>query len=209
MATSASPLRPRPTDQVKQPIINSPYHPPEYHWDLDYSAKAINNVLDGRRVSQNSPPTVRAGADMTTIPRPNKDALIKVVDIYRDAMRPFLIHHLRQVPGRRVEDAIRQALRDNQINQFDQNLRSGRTVTESIDINDFPELVRAYWREVFSNRFPGDRVIQNRLYEIKTIRDEASHPGASDLDEEKTRAHIYMVADVLGKIGKDDEKRGS
>ena len=143
---------------------------------------------------------------MTTISRPNKDALVKIIDIYRDAMRPFLIHHLRQVPGRRVEDAIRQALRDNQANQFDQNLRNGRSVEESIDVNDFPELVRFHWRDVFSNRFRNDRSVQNRLYDIKTIRDEASHPGASDLDEEKTRFHIYMVADVLGKIGRPEEK---
>ena len=143
---------------------------------------------------------------MTTIPRPNKEALIKVIDIYRDAMRPFLINHLRQIPGKRVEDAIKQALRDNQFNQFEQNLRNGRSVEESIDINDFPELVRVHWREVFSDRFPGDRVMQNRLYEIRSIRDEASHPGASDIDEEKTRAHIYMVADVLGKIGRTGEK---
>ena len=143
---------------------------------------------------------------MTTIQRPNKDALIKVIDIYRDAMRPFLIHHLRQVPGKRVEEAIRQTLRDNQVNQFDQNLRSGRSIEESIDINDFPELVKYHWRDVFSEKFPEDRVIRNRLYEIKAIRDEASHPSASDLDEEKTRAHIYMVADVLSKIGRTEEK---
>ena len=143
---------------------------------------------------------------MTTIQRPNKDALIKVIDIYRDAMRPFLIHHLRQVPGGRVEDAIKQALRDNQANQFDLNIRNGRTVEESIDVNDFPELVQTHWRDLFSKWFTGDRTIRNRLFEIKTIRDEASHPGASDLDEEKTRAHIYMVADVLSKIGRTEEK---
>ena len=113
---------------------------------------------------------------MTTIARPNKDALIKVIDIYRDAMRPFLVRHMRQVRGKHIEEAIKQALRDNQINQFEQNLRNGRSVEESIDINDFPELIRAYWRDVFSAIFPGDRVVQNRLYEIKTIRDEASHP---------------------------------
>ena len=151
-------------------------------------------------------PCDEARAEMTTVQRPNKDALIKVIDIYRDAMRPFLVHHLRQVPGKRVEDAIRQALRDNQVNQFDQNLQNGRSVEESIDINDFPELVRVHWREVFSNRFPGDRTVQNRLYEIKSIRDEASHPGATDLDEEKSRVHMYMVADVLGKVGRTQEK---
>ena len=143
---------------------------------------------------------------MTTIQRPNKEALIKVIDIYRDAMRPFLNHHLRRVPGKSLEEAIRHALRDNQINQFDDNLRNGRSVEESIDVNDFPELVRGHWRDIFSGLFPGDRVVQNRLYEIKTIRDEASHPGASDLDEEKTRAHIYMVADVLGRINRPLER---
>ena len=143
---------------------------------------------------------------MTTIQRPNKNALIDVIDIYRDAMRPFLVHHLRQTPGKRVEDAIRQALRGNQVNQFEQNLRSGRSVEESVDINDFPELVKYHWQELFSRLFPEDRVIRNRLYDIKTIRDEASHPGAGDLDEEKTRAHIYMVADVLSKIGRTEEK---
>ena len=56
MTTSVNPLLPRPTDPVRQPIVNSPYHPPEYHWDLDYSAKALNNALDGRRSSQNIPP---------------------------------------------------------------------------------------------------------------------------------------------------------
>ena len=107
---------------------------------------------------------------MTTVRRPNKDALVKVIDIYRDAMRPFLAHHLRQVPGKRAEEAIRQALRDNQVRQFDENLRNGRSLEESIDVNDFPELVRVHWRDVFSSRFPNDRAVQNRLYDIKTIR---------------------------------------
>ena len=50
------PELPRPTDPVEQPIINSPFHPPQYHWDLDTSAKAPDHVLDGRRSSQDIPP---------------------------------------------------------------------------------------------------------------------------------------------------------
>ena len=143
---------------------------------------------------------------MTTIQRPNREALIRVIDIFRDAMRPFLLRHLRQVPGRGVDEAIRQALRDNQVHQFEDNLRKGRSTEESIDVNDFPELVRVYWREVFTRIFPGDRVVRNRLYDIRTVRDEVSHPSASDLDEEKTRVHIYMIADVLGRINRPKEK---
>ena len=56
MLQSAPPNLPRPSDPVEQPIINSPFHSPEYHWDLDTSAKALDHVLDGRRPSQDIPP---------------------------------------------------------------------------------------------------------------------------------------------------------
>lgn len=56
MTTLMEPLLPRPTDPVSQPIINSPFHPPQYHWNLDSSTKAWPPALDGRRESQNIPP---------------------------------------------------------------------------------------------------------------------------------------------------------
>ena len=143
---------------------------------------------------------------MTTVERPNRVALNQAIDIYRDAMRPFLVRHLRQVPGRRVEEAIQQALRGNQAAQFEDNMRRGRSVADSIDVNDFPELIRGNWREVFQSAFPRDRVIQNRVNDIREIRNEVSHPEAVDLDEEKTRAHFYMIADVLGRINQPDAK---
>ena len=143
---------------------------------------------------------------MTTIARPNRAALIEALDIFRDAMRPFLVRHLRRVPGKRLDEAIKQSLRGNQLAQFEANFPHGKSIQDSIDINDFPQLLRNYWRDVFSDVFPGDRVIQNRVSDIREIRNEASHPGSNDLDEEKTRAHIYMIADVLGRINCPDEK---
>ena len=56
MLQTTPPELPRPTDPVEQPIINSPFHPPQYHWDLDTSAKALPNSLPGRRISQDIPP---------------------------------------------------------------------------------------------------------------------------------------------------------
>ena len=56
MLQTDQPKLPRPTDPVEQPIINSPFHFPQYHWDLDTSAKALDHVLDGRRLSQDIPP---------------------------------------------------------------------------------------------------------------------------------------------------------
>ena len=119
---------------------------------------------------------------MTTVQRPNKDALIKVMDIYRDAMRPFLVHHLRQVPGKRVEDAIRQALRDNQANQFDQNLQNGRSVEESIDINDFPELVRVLLAGRIPEQIPRrphrpEQALRNKGHQGRGFSPRGQRPG--------------------------------
>ena len=51
-----TPDLPRPTDPVEQPIINSPFHPPEYHWPLNSDTKAFPPAAPGRRTSQNIPP---------------------------------------------------------------------------------------------------------------------------------------------------------
>ena len=49
---------------------------------------------------------------MTTRPRPNRDALSEAIDIYRDAMRPFILRRLRQVRGTTIDKAITFALGD-------------------------------------------------------------------------------------------------
>ena len=144
---------------------------------------------------------------MTTVNRPNKKAMTDVIDIYRDVMRPFLVHHLRRVPGKRLEEAIGQALRDSQRIQFEDNLRKGNSIEDSIDVGDFPELVASFWRSVFSDIFLRDRSALNYLYEIRNIRDEAAHPNSADLDAEKTRTHIYMVTKVLERINSPEEKK--
>ena len=77
---------------------------------------------------------------MTTIERPIKKALGDALDIYRDAMRPFVIRNLKRVPGKNLEDAIGAVLRDGQYNQFQKNLQDGRSVEDAIDIGEFPQL---------------------------------------------------------------------
>ena len=144
---------------------------------------------------------------MTTVPRPNRDAMNKVIDIYRDAMRPFLVHHLRQVRGKRLEETIEQALGSYWRIRFEDNRRKGYSIEESIDVGDFPELVKFYWSDLFSDTFMGDLSARNRLYDIRSIRNEVSHPGSTDLDEEATRFHIYIVADVLGRINRPEERK--
>ena len=133
--------------------------------------------------------------------RPNKKAMGDVLDSYRDAMRPFIVRYLRRVRGGTVEDAIKLALGDRQRSQFEQNLREGRSVEDSIDINDFPQLVNCYWREVFRDAFKSDSEARDTLWLIARARNQVSHPKNEDLDAEYVRARLYDIASVLKDVG--------
>ncbi len=144
----------------------------------------------------------------TTIDRPNRDALNEALDIYRDAMRPFIVRSLKKARGQQVEDVIRNALNDRQAKQFSQNLnKNGNDVEASIDIGDFPHLIGRKWNEFFQQPFGDERGIQNALWLIKESRDKAAHPGPQDIDFEFARTHLFHIADVLGKINAPQQKQ--
>ena len=138
----------------------------------------------------------------TTVDRPNKDAINKAIDIYRDAMRPFIVRSLRGIRGQRLEDVIYRSLNPNQQSQFQSNMtRNSGNVEAAIDVGDFPHLISRNWRDVFSRQFPGGgQVVQNLSWVIKEARDKAAHPDAVDLDTEFTRSRLYDITDVLGRI---------
>ncbi len=143
---------------------------------------------------------------MNTVDRPNRDALNSVLDIYRDAMRPFIVRCLKKVQGTQVEDVIRNALSPRQAEQFSQNLRQNDNIEAAIDINDFPPLISRNY-DIFREQFDGDMTVQNRLWLIKDARDKAAHPGQQDMDAEFVRNNLYQIADVLGKINAPTQKQ--
>ena len=145
---------------------------------------------------------------MTTVDRPNRDALNRALDIYRDAMRPFIVRTLRGVQGQRVEDVIGRSLNDRQADQFRLNMRrTSNDVEASIDVGDFPSLIGRNWRDAFRHRFPdGDQTIQSVSWMVKSARDTASHPGTQDVDEEFTRSRLFDIIDVLSKINAPQER---
>lgn len=144
---------------------------------------------------------------MVTIDRPNTKALTAALDIYRDAMRPFIVRCLKRVLGMKVEEAIKQVLRDQQLSRFEQSRREGRKVEESIDINDFQWLVRHYWRDVFSGAVKPGSNAMSTLFLITDARNQALHPGGQDLDPEFVRAHLYLIAEALDDINAMEESR--
>ena len=127
------------------------------------------------------------------IERPNKSALIAALDIYRDSMRPFIVRHLKRVPGDSVKGLIELALQDDPYNYVERNLRDGRSLEEAIDVDDFPRIVREYWSDEFRHAFKEDRGALQALFSIAKARNKASHPESRDIE-------MGYVVDRLGKI---------
>ena len=144
---------------------------------------------------------------MDTIKRPNRDALSDAIDIYRDAMRPFITSAFERVYGSTTQSAIRNALPDHLAITFEEVLQEGGDLESTIDVNSFPLLVQRKWPEVFSAYFRGRRTIQNELWLISKARDYVCHPWTQDLSAEYTRARLYDIAGVLGRINAPDQKR--
>ena len=138
---------------------------------------------------------------MTTIQRPNKNDLVDACDIYRDAMRPFLLRALRRVRGSSLLTTIKHALPAHQRNMFDTAmLQNGESEAGALDIGMFPHLVSVYWREVFYEEFRKDRTACNQIWMIKKARNTAAHPGTTDMDVGYTYSRLTDIADVLGRI---------
>ncbi|MCY3938336.1 MAG: DUF499 domain-containing protein [Chloroflexi bacterium] len=144
---------------------------------------------------------------MTTINRPNRDALNQAIDILRDSMRPFLMRCLKSIRGSTPEEAIRRSLPPSQAIQFAQTLKDiSYDVQAAIDIAHFPHLVGKNW-EAFRRRFNNDRTVGNELWLIVSARNQVAHPGHQDLDSDYTLARLFDIAEVLRRINAPDQKR--
>ena len=139
--------------------------------------------------------------------RPNRDALNRAVDIFRDVMRPFIVRHMRDAFEDGAEEKIRGSLSGVRADEFMWSRRRGESVEDAIDVNDFPHIVRENWAKVFRSAFDGERAVQSTLGQIVDARNNAAHPGTEDVDLEYVRNRLYNVAEVLGRIGAEDERR--
>ena len=73
---------------------------------------------------------------------PNREALRKAHDIYRDAMREFIIRCLKRIQGATVEELVRDSLDDHGTEQFEQDLqRSNGRIEAAIYISNFPNII--------------------------------------------------------------------
>lgn len=140
---------------------------------------------------------------------PNQEALNKALNIYRASMRSFILFHLKKIPGTNVEDVVIDSVGDWRADEIDRSLsESGRDVESVIDISDFPHLVNKNWVDAFERTLNDDKTFRNQLWLIVECRNaDWAHPPEGDAEVENTRAHLFLIADLLGKIKRSDKKR--
>ena len=134
---------------------------------------------------------------MVTVARPNKDAMVRALDIYRDAMRPFIVRHL----GSRRDSSIPDDLRRRMF----EAARNSQRAHDAIDIGDFPHLVGSNWQSIFSRSMQSSD--RSRLFLIRDARNDASHPGSGDMERDSVTARLTDIADVLRNIGAAEDAR--
>jgi predicted AAA+ superfamily ATPase len=120
--------------------------------------------------------------------RPNQDALYQALNIYRDAMRPFIFRNLKTVQGLTPKDRFQ--------NEAD------------IDVGDFPYLFREYWHDVFKYLFDPDRDVRSAVGIITEARNKVAHPESEDMELGYALARLHEIADILGQINTPEQKRG-
>ena len=124
---------------------------------------------------------------MNSPKRPNQDALYQALNIYRDAMRPFLLRNLKTVQGLAPEDRVQEEA--------------------DIDIGDFPRLFRRYWRDTFEQRFDSDRDIRSAVGLVTEARNKVAHPQTEDIDSSYVLSRLHEIADILGQINAPEQKQ--
>ncbi len=131
---------------------------------------------------------------------PNRTALYEAYNIYRDAMREFVVRCLKKIRGTTPEEVIGGIL----------NLELIDEPKIAIDINDFPRIIRDHscWVNAFSQLFgsKGAMDIRGMTSVIGDGRKLWAHPRIEDADSESTRTHLSLIADVLGGINEIDAK---
>ena len=144
---------------------------------------------------------------MTSVERPNRQALNDGLDIYRDEFRSFIVRNLKRVPGRNVEDCIKAVIHDNQYNQYEQSRRGGRDIEASIDIGDFPRIVKAYWGDVFRDAFKTISDVHNAMYAVITARNEVSHPETQDVELDYAVESLDNIVSLLTNINAAEQSQ--
>ena len=143
---------------------------------------------------------------MPIVDRPNKEALLKALDIFLDKMRPFFVERLHFAPGETVRSVLEHSLRGDQSVIFSRNLHFRNDLESAIEVSFIETLTEAYWDDIFARPFGGDRKVIRKFRKITEARNRASHPPhLCDLDDQFTQGSLCLIAHLLRRIRASEE----
>ena len=139
---------------------------------------------------------------------PNQEGLNKALNIYRSAMRSFIVCCLEKVHPKGVEELIVNSLNNKAANKFEQDLHLYKgNIEASIDINTFPHIIRNRWDDVFEQQFNPDSNVRNVISLIVDGRNQCAHLDIEDLYLDYTWTYLFLISDVLSQINQPDARR--
>ena len=141
-----------------------------------------------------------------SVDRPHRDALWRGIDIYRDAVRAFIVRNLKRVPGSTVNQLLLDSAARNPdvYNRLKHDLDSTDDPKSAIDVGHFPHIVGHYWREVFDNATRSSTSIRNRMHLIAEGRNSVAHPGARDIGYGYAIGRLDDIETVMSEINARD-----
>ena len=139
---------------------------------------------------------------------PNQEGLNSALNIYRSAMRSFIVSCLEKVDPKGIEDLIVGALNNKEASKFEQELQLYKgNIEASIHINTFPHIIKNLWYEVFEQHFNPYSNIRSVISLIVDGRNQCAHLDTEDLDLDYTWTYLFLISDVLSQINRPDAKR--
>ena len=131
------------------------------------------------------------------------------MDIYRDAMRSFIVRQLGQADTTDRKSAVIRALHPENRQYFERGLTRNRGNLEAtIDINNFSWIIEnnANWDQCFASVFGHKSSTRNQLRTIADSRNAVAHPDTGDLDTYHVISALTSITEVLDRIEANTQK---
>ncbi len=139
---------------------------------------------------------------------PNLEAIRRCLDLYLDAMRPFVVRYLRRKRGWSLEEAIYRCLNDeHRAANFKNSLaQHNNQVEAAIDFGILRSILtdKQNWEELFHEPFKGSHTIRSGVHFITEVRNQEAHRGMDDVDETKTLTLMGHVIEILHYVNRPD-----
>ena len=133
---------------------------------------------------------------------PNKNRIVRALDVYREGMRGFLMEKLQvSAPtSGAIKDLVVTSLPERLYQPF-LTLSTNDEIKEALEEKHFPYLIEKNWDECFKPVFGYDLTVKQITKNLVKTRNSVSHPKNKDPDDRITIRRLDKMHEVLFKIG--------